>query len=292
MDSNFDAAFGVDSTSFTMQINAIYQKPSLREKYFQGSFTAAGKDATWDARTSPTFEFTPPSADHWKNSFNDKGKPPDGPPPAGVFQLKVATLHVEYVTVKEDTAVETYLHAQIDSGKLTITPLSIWYDQSKFSKSDKFFINVIIKELFPKAKQLLSGFNVPALDHSLGDLDLKLAATSTAIIGNHLVVYAVGEGTKPAPPPNSWPDKPIFLLVSQSLRDLILRAVTDKIKKDGDGTWTGKNATAHWKITEIKNIQVDGQDTTKITADVDYSFNAVYNAGGSTCAVSKSAAQA
>jgi hypothetical protein len=289
MDSTFDAALGTDSASFTKAIGALYQKPGPRAKFFKGTFTEESKTVDWDARTAPTFEFTTPSADHWQNSFDGKGKPPGGQPPADAFQLKVATLHVEYAPVKVDTAVETYLHADIKDGKLTLTPLSIWYDQSKFSTGDKFFIRIIIKALFPKAVQLLSGISVPMLDRKLGDLDLKLTAKSTAITGNHLVVLAVGTGTTPAPAPKTWPDKPIFLLASQSLRDLILRAVTDKVKADGSGKWSGSNATAEWKITDVKNIKVDGQDTTKISADVDYSFNATYNAAGSTCAVNKGA---
>jgi hypothetical protein len=297
MASTFDIAFGVDSASFTAAVKQLYDKQGPREKFFKGTYTEDDKSGDWDVLEAPVFDFSAPDATRWADSLNGDGQSPGGQPPGDGFQLKIAKFKLVYGSLTiDDAQVEVYLTAVVADSKLTITPNAIWYDKDKFSKADEFFIkNLVVKEVFARAKTLLAGITVPALERKIGDIDLELTVQDATINAAHLIVSAVGKDSTPAATPTNWPEAPVFLLVAPGFRDAILSKVADKIKSEKPDPYkidnSGATGQADWSITDITNIKPAGENTAKFTADIAYTFSAflTVEAAGSSCALSKGA---
>jgi hypothetical protein len=305
--STFDAALGLDHTTLDTAVAQLYAKPAAREQIFKGS--QSGEEGSihytvsWDVKAPPTFKLEPPTAQQWAGSIDKTGKAPpaDQLPTANAFQLDLPSFYAEYALgaahVSGTGHVAVFATAASSGKSITITPLSVWVDESQWKLWDKFIINhVIIPMVLDKMGQLLAGFHLPALSFSSSAVSVELSDPVTAITGGLLISASCLKSGGPVDLTGAtWPVKPLFALFSSTLLAQVAQQVAAaKIVKQytEDGKYAGGLMT--WDYTaDVKTVTVSfhSDDMTKADATIGFTATAELKplGIGGPCAISSAA---
>jgi len=306
MSAQYDIAIGLNHTTLDKGVSQLYSNQDARQKLFQGdeSGTNSGISykATWNIKAAPTFNLTAPTEAIWKASINDKGvNPTSAMPTNNVFQLVFpsfeASLSLGGATPVIGTA-EVIVIGQISiSGNvLSIAPLSIWLDQSKMSGWDKFILDqIVLKNVLLKAEALLKGINIPPLSFSKSGITVAFTNPLAAISNGQLIMAASLQSKKTVNIDGiTWPQKPLFSLVSKDVMTSVATQAVDKLgivgeEKKGDGDYKSLIKYSYTaKLDSITEITPNTSDMTKISAKIGFGFSATADplGIGGPCAIS------
>lgn len=247
----------MDSATLDKGVGQLYADPQAREKLFkgtqQGEQGAVKFTAKWEARAAPTFLLEPPPLDKWNASINSQGKnpKPEEVPTGQAFQLTFPQFYGESAVgasppVSGTTQVVVFAAVAMQGDKLSITPLSVWLDESKMKNWDKFILNqVILKQVLQQAGKMLSGLSIPPLTLSQSGVKIELTPPVLKIDSGKLILAASLKSKGSVDIGGAaWPAQPLFALMS---KDLVMKAVEELSKSlmdkpySGDGSYKGAN---------------------------------------------------
>lgn len=303
--SAFDLAVGFDHATLDKGVAGLYAKPDAREKLFKR--TESGKDpmvytASIDIQAAPVFDLAPDAATKavWPASIGPKGTKVTGPLPAvNLFVLRLPQLHVDATVAGKSvkaTAKDTraFCTLTISGAAATLTPVSLWIDESHMSVFDKKFVeHVVVKMVLSKITPLLAGLKIPPLSLSKAGITITLGQPIATIAGGKLVLAATLTGGPAVDVGGvTWPDKTAFVLLSPALIEkvandglrakLIGKTFSDSGSVKG-GTW---DASAVIKAATVRSLP----DRTKVTFQLnDFGFKAEFKPLGGPCAIGAAA---
>ncbi|HEY3364146.1 MAG TPA: hypothetical protein VGK74_03705 [Symbiobacteriaceae bacterium] len=308
--SQFDVAIGLGKETLDKGTGELFTKPAAREKLFKGSqggdMEGLAYTVSWEIQAAPTFTLTAPSADVWAQSINSKGEnpAPGDMPTANVFQVVFAQFHGEYRLGDTDPVSGTgqviaIVTLEVANNKATITPKSVWVDQSSMQDWDKAILDgIVLPQVLGQATTMLAGFTVPDLSRTQDGVTIDLTPPQVAIADQKLIIAASMKSKGSVDIAGvQWPAQPLFLLLSPYLLQNVATQVSAKLvgyEKTGDGSYPDDGAfkgalTYDWKVklNSADAIAMDATDKTKLSANVGFGFEAVVKplGVGGPCAV-------
>lgn len=308
--SQFDVVIGIGKETLDKGTAELFTRADAREKLFKGSqggeMEGLAYTVTWEIQAAPTFTLTAPSADVWAQSINAKGEnpAPGDLPVANVFQVVFPQFHGEYTLAGADPVSGTgqviaIATLEVAGNKATITPKSVWMDQSSMQDWDQAILNgVLLPQVLSQATAMLAGFTVPDLSRTQDGVTIDLTPPQAAIAGEKLIIAASMKSKGSVDVAGvTWPAQPLFLLISPGLLQHVATQVSAKLvgyQTSGDGSYPDSGAFSgalkyEWKVklSSVDSIAMGTTDMTKLSANVGFGFEAVVKplGIGGPCAV-------
>jgi len=296
--SKYDMAVGLDKTTLDGGTAQLYTDSSARENVFKGSETIQKGTAVWDVLSAPVFTLEPPPADLWAASITAQGvnPKPEDRPTMEAFQMILPQFQASYTvgtsTVGGTTQVNVFATVAVsaDGTKLSFTPVAIWLDETQMKGWDKFVLNqLILKQIFIKANQLLSGIAIPVLSFSQDGISLDFTAPVITITGGKLIVAANLKGKGDVDIQGvEWPDQPLFLLLSGDVAQQAAHQAVRKVDpKQGSGSYGVLDYEYNASVNDV-TVSVDSGTAPKVSAVFSYEFSGTVKplGVGGPCAVS------
>jgi hypothetical protein len=234
--SNYDVAISIDQATLNRVIATAFGRQSLRSKLFSGrqTITFQGVQVTvgWEVQQVPTLSLTPPSTQQWQNAIKQDGgaaQPMQNAFVVNIPQLKVTMENTSGKIEEATTSVEAICTISINAlnNKLSLDPVALVVDLSQASAFDKvIYRTFLIPQVLHMADSLLS-------DEQFPDIDFKGIRFGPAvlIVGTGRIVAIANLQGKPAPsapPADSFPDGPLYILLSrEAMQQVVSRGTQD-----------------------------------------------------------------
>ncbi|MBW4717237.1 hypothetical protein [Saccharothrix obliqua] len=296
----FDVVVGMDEKSFSLGVAELHKREDAHKKFFQGTVEKSPFKCDWNVVDAPAVVFGPPDPGKWAASYDGSGKHPAGPvPPAGnTFRLHLPKLHIVlYSGGKPQPAVEgpveIYAQVAVSGGKLTITPLAVWFDESKMDPNDRAFVaGFVLPAVFKQVGGVLKGIDIPPLHFAAGSVPIDLRITEVTLGGGRLLIAALADKSNGAAAPATWPTASTFVLVNRDYLGALVGAAAANFKGKDLGKFdkggSAGSISGSAKLEAIKNVKIL-DDPTTASAGLDVSFDLTAKLLGSKCALSKAA---
>ncbi|MGV9279027.1 hypothetical protein [Streptomyces sp. NPDC003730] len=279
----FDLAVGVTSATLGSGLEQLHagHRELLRgdhDEVVAGIRYSLG----WDLREPPRISLGAPDPARWDKTWKQAGT--GTLPSSGVVQLVMPDLWLRWApeggTPRElscGVAVAACLLA-VD-GAVRVDLLGVWMETPPTDSNDRTVLKrVLVPRLLKRGGDLLKALRLPA-QRLLGQ-SVDLTPVLVDVTDSHLVVAT---GPRPDPAPVSavdWPaGKDVFCLVAPALlKRLVDAAAQQEADKhepvvDVDETLVGVlQATLKAHFRGLKDLRVDAQDPTRLTAGVDIAW--------------------
>jgi hypothetical protein len=287
----FDVAIGMDHTTLDTGVAQLYADPDARNKLFKGEDSGTTNNlpytVSFDVQAAPLFSLAPDPAITalWPKSIDNTGKNPSGPLPSpNLFVLTLPKFEAQLTIGKakplSGTAdnVRVFCTLAVASNIVTLTPVSIWIDESHMTGFDKLIINQMLKRVLLKIQTLLAGLKIPPLSFSKEGITVDLTPPVASIVGGRLVAAAclTSNGT-PDIGGATWPDKSLFALVSGGAITSILQQALNSKVVNQEMSASGSIKVASWDATakcSSATVTSDATDRTKVSATIGFGLSA------------------
>lgn len=306
---NFDVAVGITQTQLTALLGKYYDgayysgPPSGDSNPFKGTKSVQVKGlgqvtVDWDVTAAPTLALGAPDETTWGQARNSTGQTnadSKTPLPSGLMaQVEIPSLTAHYTEGGHapvgGTATNTVLYGTLDcsNNQITITPVAVTIDETGFTVWDQaIFNNALLPQIFIVAAQMLSVITVPPLTiEGVGLGPLSITFADQLLVASSVMTRNTGSIDVSGV---TWPQDPLFVLVSQDLINEALAQVSSQIKGKTEGednvpftalkqhladySWSGSVDSATLTVDGVSpltldaSVNVSGSASASLTAE-------------------------
>jgi hypothetical protein len=176
--------------------------------------------------------------------------------------------------------VHAFCTLAVADNTVTLTPASIWLDESRMSGIDKVILNKMLQQVLIKLQHMLHCLQIPPLSFTQEGITVDLTPPVAAIVSAKLVAAAcLKSNGSPDIGGATWPDKALFALVSGSAITSIAQGAlnTKLVNKEFNRDGSVAGGTAKWDATAkctSATLTSDATDRTKVTAQIGFGLSA------------------